>query len=59
MNEDYPRYLSYKMAMNYIGIKSYVTIHKMIDQGLPVIIMDGVKKIDRFEVDKFLASKAV
>ena len=60
MDTDFSRYMSYSMTMQYIGIGSYNTLHKMINQGLPIIILaDGLKKIDRLEVDKFLASRAV
>lgn len=43
--------------MKYMGIKSYKTLWKMIDEGLPVIKFHGVKRIDKEEIDKFLSSK--
>lgn len=43
--------------MNYLDIKSYVTLRKMISNGLPVININGVKLIDKEELDKYLKSK--
>ncbi|ATU70642.1 helix-turn-helix domain-containing protein [Levilactobacillus brevis] len=53
------KYLSYKQAMKYLGVKSYNTLYRMIDNGLPVIEVGKVKRIDRDKLDAFLSDKTV
>ena len=48
------KYLSYRTAMKYMGMKSYNSLYKAIDNGLRVINVDGMKKIDRSDIDKFM-----
>jgi len=40
--------------MKYMGMKSYNSLYKAIDNGLRVINVDGMKKIDRSDIDKFM-----
>lgn len=49
------KYLSLNQAMEYMGIKSYNTLYRMIDNGLPVIHVGNLKRIDRDKLDEFLA----
>ena len=53
------QYLTYKEAMNYMNIHSYITLNKMIDDGLPALKIGNVKRISKDELDKYLASKTV
>ena len=46
--------LSYKQAMEYLGIGSYHTLYKLIDNDLPVVKIGSTKKIDRNDIDRFL-----
>lgn len=39
------KFLNYKDAMNYLGIKSPVTLRSYIKQGLPVIKIGNSKKL--------------
>lgn len=35
------RYMTYKQAMNYLQIKSYTTLYKLIKDGLQTIEING------------------
>lgn len=48
------KYLSYREAMQYMGMKSYNTLYKAISRGLPVINVEGIKKIDCADIDSFM-----
>lgn len=48
------RYLTYKQAMEYLGINSYHTFYKLIANDLPVIKVGSVKKVDKSDIDRFL-----
>lgn len=52
------RYLSYKEAMNYLGIGSYNTLKKYLkDSGIEVIVLGNTKIIDKKDLDEFLSHK--
>ena len=53
---DVPRYFNSKQAMHYLNIKSYNTLYKLINNGLPVKTVAGVKRFDRTELDTFMSS---
>lgn len=55
----YPKYLNLASAMEYMGVKSYTTMQKLIANGLPVVIVGGLKRIDRDDLDKFMNSKKI
>ncbi|WP_204122110.1 MULTISPECIES: helix-turn-helix domain-containing protein [Levilactobacillus] len=55
MIENETHILSLKQTMDYMGIKSYNTLYRMIDNGLPVIHVGNVKRVDRDKLDEFLA----
>ena len=46
--------LTYKQAMDYLGIKSYHTFYKLITKELPVIKIDSVKRIDLEDLESFI-----
>lgn len=48
------KFLNYKDAMNYLGIKSPVTLRGYIKQGLPVIKIGNSKKISKDSIDEFM-----
>ena len=52
-------YFSYTQAMQYIGIKSPVTLRKYIADGLPTILIGNSKRISKSAIDKFMADHSV
>lgn len=52
-------YFSYTQAMEYIGIKSPVTLRKYIADGLPTIKVGNSKRISKSAIDKFMADHTV
>lgn len=59
MEEIQQEYFSYKEAMNYLNIKSPVTLHKYIDGGLPTILVGNSKRISKSAIDKFMQDHTV
>lgn len=57
--KNYPKYMNYKTAMQYLGIKSYSTLYKFIDDGLNVAIINGVKMIDSDDLDEFVQNHKI
>ena len=47
-------YFSYTQAMQYIGIKSSMTLRKYIDDELPTILIGNSKLISKSAIDKFM-----
>lgn len=47
-------YLSFKGAMQYLGIKAPITLRKYIAEGLPVIEVGKSKKISKTDIDEFM-----
>lgn len=54
MQNEMARYMSLKQACAYLGIKSPNTLHKYISNGLPVINIDGSKRVDKLDADSFM-----
>lgn len=52
-------YFSYTQAMQYIGIKSSMTLRKYIDDGLPTILIGKSKLISKSAIDKFMQDHTV
>lgn len=48
-------YFNYKQAMEYMGIGSYNTLHRYIKLGLKVTATPLGFKIDKNDIDTFLA----
>lgn len=46
------RYLNKKEAARYCGI-SYNTLQKLIHNGLKVVMIDSLVRIDRYDIDDF------
>ncbi|MBS0952402.1 helix-turn-helix domain-containing protein [Lactiplantibacillus plantarum] len=59
MQKELPRYMTYKQAMEYLGIKSYNTLYKYIREGLIVVKISGIKRIDQLDADKFMEANKV
>ena len=59
MEEIQQEYFSYKEAMQYIGIKSPVTLRKYISDGLPTILIGKSKLISKSAIDKFMQDHTV
>lgn len=53
VREELPRYMTKKQAAEYVGC-SFNTFQKFIRQGLKIISVDGVIRIDKQDVDSFL-----
>lgn len=53
------RYLTYRQVMEYLHIGSVNTVYKMIADGLPVITIGRLKRIDREALDEYLATKSI
>lgn len=53
-NQFFPRYMKMNEAMWYLNLKSYNSLHNFIDRGLPVTVINGIKRIDRVDADKFM-----
>lgn len=53
IREELPRYMTKKQASLYVGC-SFNTLQKFIRQGLKVISIDGVIRIDKHDIDSFL-----
>ena len=54
-----PRYMTYKQAMDYLNIKSYNTLYKYIKQGLRVVAINGTKRIDQVDANKFMEAHKI
>ena len=52
-------YMSYKAAAEYLGLKTQNTLRKYIAAGLPVIDVNGSKRISKTAIDKFMAKHTV
>ena len=52
-------YFSYTQAMQYIGIKSPVTLRKYISDGLPTVRIGNSKRISKSAIDKFMQDHTV
>lgn len=55
----YARYMSLKDGMNYLGISSYNSLYRLIQQGMPVIVIENTKKLDRMAIDRWLKEHSV
>lgn len=59
MRKTETEYLSFKNAMEILGLRSYITLQAYIKAGLPVIEVAGSKRIKRTDLDKFMAAHYV
>lgn len=51
-----PEYMSMQQASEYLGFSSYKSIYNYIAQGLPVIVLNGSKRISKTAIDEFMKS---
>lgn len=42
--------------MEYINVNSYHTLHNLIDDGLKVSVINGVKRISKKDIDNYMKS---
>ncbi|WP_195235893.1 DNA-binding protein [Lactiplantibacillus plantarum] len=60
MKEHLPRYMNLGQACKFFNVKSRNTLKKnFIDKGLPVVIINGTKRIDQLDADKFMEANKV
>lgn len=59
MNYEHRDWLTYKQVMDELHIGSVNTVYKMINDGLKVTSIGRLKRIERKELDKYLASKTI
>lgn len=53
------KWLSYKDTLDYLGLKSYTTLKKLIKNGLPVVEIDRTKLISKSDIDEFMEAHKV
>ncbi|ARW21662.1 MULTISPECIES: helix-turn-helix domain-containing protein [Lactobacillaceae] len=59
MNNEKNQWLTYHQVMEELNIGSMNTVYKMIKDGLKVTSIGRLKRIERKELDKYLASKTI
>ncbi|AYJ36197.1 MULTISPECIES: helix-turn-helix domain-containing protein [Lactiplantibacillus] len=59
MNSTDTNWLTYQQVMEELHIGSVNTVYKMINDGLKVTSIGRLKRIERKELDKYLASKTI
>ena len=59
MNRTEVQWLTYQQVMDELHIGSVNTVYKMINDGLKVTSIGRLKRIERKELDKYLASKTI
>jgi len=52
--KDIQRYMKFSEAMKYLNLKSYQSLHKIIDDGLRVVSVGDTKRIPQRDADKFM-----
>lgn len=59
MQNEVSKYLTYQEVMDCLQIGSVNTVYKMIADGLPVITIGRLKRIDSKALDEYLKSKTI
>lgn len=59
MEYEKQQWLTYHQVMEELHIGSVNTVYKMINDGLKVTSIGRLKRIERKELDKYLASKTI
>jgi hypothetical protein len=57
-SHSYPEYMNLTEACSYINVSANVLKRYITEYGLSVIKIDGVKRISRSELDRFMLSHA-
>ena len=52
-------YMTYKQAMQYLGLNSYQSLNELIQEGLPTIVYGKSKRISKKAIDKFMNEHTV
>jgi hypothetical protein len=52
--KEFPRYMTLGQTCSYLNIKSRNTLKKFIESGLKVSVVNGTKRIDKFDVDEYM-----
>lgn len=52
-------WLTYRQAMEYLQIKSYTTLYKLISKGLKVTEIGNVKRISKKSLDEFMDKHSI
>ena len=52
--EELPRYMTKKQAAEYLNVSYNTMMSKFVPNGLKVIIVDGMTRIDKKDCDEFL-----
>ncbi|MCZ6919427.1 MAG: hypothetical protein O7C60_03570 [Rickettsia endosymbiont of Ixodes persulcatus] len=47
-------YMDVKSSMQYLGIKSYQTFKKLVNNGLPMVEVNGFKRVKKESLDNWL-----
>lgn len=59
-NEQFPRFMNLTQTRKYLNVGSMNTVYKLAeDQGLPIIKMGTLKRVDQVALNKWLQSKTV
>ena len=49
-----PEFLTYKQAMDLLGLKTHNTLYRYIDAGLPVYVVGKSKRIKKSDILEFM-----
>ena len=52
--EELPRYMTKKQASSYMNVSYNTMMQKYVPQGLKIIVIDGVTRIDQKDCDDFM-----
>lgn len=47
-------FMTYKQAMDFLGLKTHNTLYRYIDEGLPVYVVGKSKRIKRSDIIEFM-----
>lgn len=59
-NEQFPRFMNLTQTRKYLNVGSMNTVYKLVEeQGLPIIKMGTLKRVDQVALNKWLQEKTV
>lgn len=47
-------FMTYKQAMDFLGLKTHNTLYRYIDEGLPVYVVGKSKRIKKSDIIEFM-----
>ncbi|MFT8425742.1 MAG: DNA-binding protein [Liquorilactobacillus sp.] len=59
MKTDLPRFMNYGQALKFFNIGSYNTLYQFIEDGLPIVKLGNVKRVDQKAAEEWLAQHTV